>query len=152
MEVTQSCLTLCDPMGSSVHWVLQARLLEWAAISCSSKWIHRALIFITTETHNNTDASQNHADQSQIQGNMDCKTIYVKFQRWQTNLQSQKADQWPSQTRVEVDCQGTQGKFGGDKNVLYFCRWLLTAVCGLWDLSSLNKDQTCALSSGSTES
>ena len=37
-EVTQSCLTLCDPMdqslpGSSVHGIFQARLLEWAAIS-----------------------------------------------------------------------------------------------------------------------
>ena len=33
----QSCLTLCDPMdssppGSSVHGILQARILEWAAI------------------------------------------------------------------------------------------------------------------------
>ena len=34
--VSQSCLTLCDPMdcslpGSSVHGILQARLLEWVA-------------------------------------------------------------------------------------------------------------------------
>ena len=39
-EVTQSCLTLCDPMdcsppGSSVHGVFQARILEWGAISFS---------------------------------------------------------------------------------------------------------------------
>ena len=37
-EVTQSCLTLCDPMdcsplGSSVHGILQARVLEWGAIA-----------------------------------------------------------------------------------------------------------------------
>ena len=36
----QSCLTLCDPMdcslpGSSVRGVLQARILEWVAISSS---------------------------------------------------------------------------------------------------------------------
>ena len=36
--VTQSCLTLCDPMhcsltGSSVHGILQTRILEWVAIS-----------------------------------------------------------------------------------------------------------------------
>ena len=36
----QSCLTLCDPMdcsppGSSVHGVLQARMLEWVAMSSS---------------------------------------------------------------------------------------------------------------------
>ena len=39
--VTQSCPTLCDPVdcnlpGSSVHEILQARLLEWVAISFSS--------------------------------------------------------------------------------------------------------------------
>ena len=40
MKVTQSCLTLCDPMdcslpGSSVHGIFQARILEWVAISFS---------------------------------------------------------------------------------------------------------------------
>ena len=40
MLVTQLCLTLCNsmdysPPGSSVHEILQARLLEWVAISCS---------------------------------------------------------------------------------------------------------------------
>ena len=39
-EVTQSCLTLCDPMdcslpGSSVHGIFQARVLEWVAVSFS---------------------------------------------------------------------------------------------------------------------
>ena len=38
--VTKSCLTLCNPMdyilpGSSVHGILQARTLEWVAISFS---------------------------------------------------------------------------------------------------------------------
>ena len=43
--VTQSCPTLCDPMGcspsrSSVHGIFQARILEWVAISFSrgSSW------------------------------------------------------------------------------------------------------------------
>ena len=39
-EVAQSCPTLCDPVdcsppGSSVHGILQARVLEWVAISFS---------------------------------------------------------------------------------------------------------------------
>ena len=39
-EVAQSCLTLCDPVdcslpGSSVHGILQARILKWVAISFS---------------------------------------------------------------------------------------------------------------------
>ena len=41
-EVAQLCLTLSDPVncslpGSSVHGVLQARVLEWAAIAFS--WV-----------------------------------------------------------------------------------------------------------------
>jgi len=57
-EVTQLCLTLSDPMdcsppGSSMHGILQARVLEWGAIafsmerltigetgSCSDGWGH----------------------------------------------------------------------------------------------------------------
>ena len=39
-EVTQSCPTLSDPMdcslpGSSIHGILQARVLEWGAIAFS---------------------------------------------------------------------------------------------------------------------
>ena len=40
VKVTQSCLTLCDPRddslpGSSVHGILQARILKWVAIPFS---------------------------------------------------------------------------------------------------------------------
>ena len=40
-EVTQLCPTLwdpldCSPPGSSVHGILQARILEWVAISFSN--------------------------------------------------------------------------------------------------------------------
>ena len=40
-ESLQSCLTLCDPidgspLGSTVPGILQARTLEWVAISFSS--------------------------------------------------------------------------------------------------------------------
>ena len=43
MLVTQSCLTLCDPvnyspLGSSVHGILQARILEWVAIPFFTKY------------------------------------------------------------------------------------------------------------------
>ena len=39
-KLLQSCLTLCDPIGgsplvSSVPGILQARILEWVAISFS---------------------------------------------------------------------------------------------------------------------
>ena len=39
----QSCPTLCDPIdgsppGSAIPGILQARTLEWVAISCSNAW------------------------------------------------------------------------------------------------------------------
>ena len=43
--VTQLCVTLCIPMdcsppGSSVHGILQARILEWVAISFSICYVY----------------------------------------------------------------------------------------------------------------
>ena len=43
----QSCPTLCDPIdgsppGSSVHGILQARSMEWVAISSSNAWKWKA--------------------------------------------------------------------------------------------------------------
>ena len=42
-KLSQSCRTLCDPIdgsptGSSVPGILQARKLEWVAISFSNAW------------------------------------------------------------------------------------------------------------------
>ena len=36
VKVTQSCLTLCDPMDYTVHGILQARILNWVAYPFSS--------------------------------------------------------------------------------------------------------------------
>ena len=49
-EVTQSCLTLSDPMdcslpGSSVHGIFQAGLLEWGAIAFSAETLYCMLKF-----------------------------------------------------------------------------------------------------------
>ena len=35
VKVTQSCLTLCNPMDYAVHGILQARILEWVALPFS---------------------------------------------------------------------------------------------------------------------
>ena len=37
VKVTQLCLTLCDPMDSTVHGILQARILEWVAFPFSKE-------------------------------------------------------------------------------------------------------------------
>ena len=39
-KLLQSCLTFCNPMdcslpGSSIHGILQARILEWVTMTCS---------------------------------------------------------------------------------------------------------------------
>ena len=44
-KLLQSCPILCDPMdssppGSSVHRILQARILEWVAISFLLQCMH----------------------------------------------------------------------------------------------------------------
>ena len=48
-KLLQSCLTLCDPIdgsppGSSVPGILQARILEWVAISFSNACMHAKLL------------------------------------------------------------------------------------------------------------
>ena len=53
VKVTQSCLTLCDAMNYIVHGILQARILEWVAISYSrdsSQPRNRAHIFYVSCT------------------------------------------------------------------------------------------------------
>ena len=35
VKVSQSCPTLCNPVRCAVHGILQARILEWAAIAVS---------------------------------------------------------------------------------------------------------------------
>ena len=35
VKVAQLCPTLCDPMGYTVHGILQARILEWVAFPFS---------------------------------------------------------------------------------------------------------------------
>ena len=49
-EVTQSCPTLSDPMdcsllGSSIHGIFQARVLEWGAIAFSDIYTHKYTIY-----------------------------------------------------------------------------------------------------------
>ena len=52
----QSCLTLCDPIdssppGSSVPGILQARTLEWVAISFSSAWNWKVKVKSLSRVH-----------------------------------------------------------------------------------------------------
>ena len=56
IEVTQSCLTLSDPMdcslpGSSVHGIFQARVLERVAIAFSTNAGDTGLILALGRSH-----------------------------------------------------------------------------------------------------
>ena len=50
-EVAQSCLILSDPkdcslLGSSVHGIFQAKVLEWGAIAFSDAILHMVIILL----------------------------------------------------------------------------------------------------------
>ena len=56
-EVTESCPTLSDPMdcslpGSSIHGILQARILEWDAIAFSGIFTEPKLILLAPRQAN----------------------------------------------------------------------------------------------------
>ena len=58
----QSCPTLCDtidgsPPGSSVPGILQARILEWVAISSSNACMHAKLLQLCPTLRNPMDSS-----------------------------------------------------------------------------------------------
>ena len=55
-EVAQSCLTRSDPMdcsllGSSIHGIFQARVLEWGAITFSEALFYLLQNTISKNTH-----------------------------------------------------------------------------------------------------
>ena len=55
-EVAQPCLTLRDPidcsrLGSSVHGIFQARVLEWGAIAFSMEEIKYGLMCMCVLSH-----------------------------------------------------------------------------------------------------
>ena len=60
-EVAQSCLTLSDPMdcsllGSSIHGIFQARVLEWGAIAFSNTGV-KNIFFLTENTENGLEGT-----------------------------------------------------------------------------------------------
>ena len=121
-EVTQSCLTLSDPMdcnllGSSIHGIFQARVLEWGAIAFSSEDNRRE-----KKQPRNTTRGRCGGFQSS------CKKMKNKFQKeskaledfcWEaTNpggtvgsfggLGSQKGGQWLKGGQREGDKEGSR--------------------------------------------
>ena len=58
-EVAQSCPTLsnsvdCSPLGSSVHGIFQARVLEWGAVAFSDMLSRLVITFLPRSKHRST--------------------------------------------------------------------------------------------------
>ena len=83
--VAQSCTTLCDPidcslLGSSVHGILQARILEWVAISHSK--IREALQNDTFKISSQLKEAPTYQSFSPVQlasNASRCRTVGVEF-------------------------------------------------------------------------
>ena len=84
-EIAQSCPTLCDPMGcslpgSSLHGILQARVLEWVAISFSrgsSRPRNWTQVSHISGRHFNLRATRE-AQRRYYANNMKCQKLWVK--------------------------------------------------------------------------
>ena len=50
VKATQSCPTLCDPMDDTVHWILQAKILQVGKIPCRRERLP-TLVFWPREFH-----------------------------------------------------------------------------------------------------
>ena len=67
-EIAQSCLTASDPMDcslqcSSIHEILQARVLEWDAIAFSHIMLNASIFeHAPREEHRNPDTPAQHTD------------------------------------------------------------------------------------------
>ena len=59
VKVAQSCPTLCAPTDSTVHGILQARILEWVAVPFS-EYKHRGSIFSVSNFIQYECSEENH--------------------------------------------------------------------------------------------
>ena len=81
VKVTQSCLTLCDPMNYTAHGILQARILEWIAFPFSRG---------SSQPRDGTEVSciAGGSLPAEPQGNSSVCTNYIAFhifQGWEEN-------------------------------------------------------------------
>ena len=91
VKVTQSGLTLCDPMDSTVHRILQARKLEWVAFpfsrgsSQSRNWTQvshiagRFFFFITREAQEDQWLHSYPVSNMRKNGSLWCKQYWLYY-------------------------------------------------------------------------
>ena len=101
MEVAQSCLAFCDPrdcslLGSAIHGILQARILEWVAMTSSmgsfpprdrTLFSHNAGRFFTVRApgaecmldKKEKERGRQGRSKAQIQVRQNCQMVQVSF-------------------------------------------------------------------------
>ena len=89
-EVTQSCLILCGPIddsppGSSVPGILQARILEWVAISFANACMQAKSLQLYPTLCDPVDSSPPDSSVHEI--------LQVRVLEWVAMLSSQGSDQ-----------------------------------------------------------
>ena len=132
--VAQLCLTLCDPMecsppGSSVHGILQARILEWVAIpfcrgsSPLRNWIqvsHIAGRFFTPwATQEAQQIASFESESESLSVLFDCLQPHGLYSPWNS----------PGQNTGVGSLSPLQGLFPtqGSNPGLLHCRWIFTS-------------------------
>ena len=116
VKATQSCPTLCDPMdcspsGSSIHGILQARILEWNAIPFS-----RGSSLLRDRTQLSCTVGRFFtiwANRKALTCTQPCS------EQWKTQLEKQQAD--PSYCEAYGPVTMWEGFF---LNFIYFIFWL----------------------------
>ena len=164
MLVAQSCLTLCDtmdcsPPGSSVHGILQARILEWVAIPFSRG------SFLTQELNSGLLHRRQILYHLSHQRSPNCSLVSTKD--W-GNYSGGSGRRWAIELLENLSLFHfffVHGERSGP--LMSMCTTFLGEGClqlfllegagvpephGVWFLSFMTRDRTCGPCSGSTES
>ena len=149
----QSCPTLCNPTdgsppGSPVHGILQARTLEWVAISFSNAWKWKVKV-----------KSPNHVRL--------LATPWTAAYQAPPSMGFSRQEYWsgvplPSSQWILLNYKKGRNSFFNSSlsflkstvelGICIFIFIILAALLAMWNLVSPTKNQTCTLCSGSTES
>ena len=166
-EVTQSCPTLCNPVdcsspGSSVHGILQARILEWvgAPYATEDQWRNNS------RKNEGMEPKQKQYPAVDVTGDRSkvwcCKEQYC-IRTWNVRSMNQGKLEVAKQemARVNVDILGISklkwtgmGEFKSDDHYIYYCGQeslrrngvvIIVNKCNTWKQSQKRQKDLCSL-------
>ena len=118
--VTQSCPTLCDPKdcrppGSSVHGILQARILEWVAIPFSDPGSPALQVDSYCQSHQGSPRALlihiilGRSDLMRNESNLKNNSLCTLKVMWKIKLAQEYCRRKSKSHSVESDCLQPQG-------------------------------------------